>query len=198
MKRALLLAVLVIGLIGVMATAQCGCDTPSVGDEPTCYTGYWLGVDVGFKLVVPGEYFSQCPVPETPFITGWRVETVDGMVIYQQQFPDMPKGHNYEMLWDQTDGYCNQVPIGIYRLVIQTTTAGEFKNYVKIQPWPSPSNWCNCWCNCCCMQIDTQPCCISHNPYIQIARCTGRPYVWGSISIRIHVDLGACGCCGCP
>jgi len=197
-KRALLLAVLVIGLIGVVAVAQCGCDTPSVGDEPTCYTGYWLGVDVGLKLVVPGEYFSQCPIPQTPFITGWRVETVDGMVIYQQQFPDMPKGHNFEMLWDQTDGYCNQVPIGIYRLVIQTTTAGEFKNYVKIQPWPSPSNWCNCWCNCCCMQIDTQPCCISHNPYIQIARCTGRPYVWGSISIRIHVDLGACGCCSCP
>ena len=198
MKRALLLVVLVVGLIGVVAAAQCGCDTPSVGDEPTCYTGYWLGVDVGFKLVVPGEYFSQCPIPQTPFITGWRVETVDGMVIYQQQFPDMPKGHNFEMLWDQTDGYCNQVPIGIYRLVIQTTTAGEFKNYVKIQPWPSPSNWCNCWCNCCCMQIDTQPCCISHNPYIQIARCTGRPYVWGSISIRIHVDLGACGCCSCP
>ena len=195
MKRALLLAVLVIGLMGVAATAQCTCFQAPVGDEPTCYTGYWLGVDVGFKLIVPGEYFSQCPVPETPFITGWRVEALDGTIIYQQQF-DMPKGHNYEMVWDQTDGHCNQVPVGIYRLVIQTTSAGEIKNYVKIQPWPGPANPCNC----CCPQIDTQPCCISHSPYIEIARCTGRPYVWGSITIRIHINLGAgCGsCCGCP
>lgn len=194
MKRALLLAVLVVGLIGVVASAQCGCGAPPVGDELTCYTGYWLGVDVGFKLVVPGEYFSQCPVPETPFITGWRVEALDGTIIYQRQFPDMPKGHNYEMLWDQTDGNGNQVPVGIYRFVIQTTTAGEINNYVKIQPWPGPGNWCSFGC----AQIDTQPCCISHSPYIQIARCTGRPYVWGSISIRIHVDLGTWSGCGCP
>lgn len=193
MKRALVLAVLLVGLTSVLAAAQCGCFSQPVGDEPVCYTGYWQGVDVGFKLVVPGEYFCQCPVPETPLLTGWRVEALDGTIVYQEQFL-APKGHHHEMVWDQTDEQCNQVPLGIYRLVIQTTTAGEIYNYVKIQPWPGPFNCCTC----CCTRIDTCPCCISHSPYIEIARCTGRPYVWGSINIRVHFELNAsCGCC-CP
>ncbi len=194
MKRALMVAVLVVGLAGVLATAHCGCFAPPVGDEPICYTGYWQGVDVGFKLVVPAEFFFQCPTPETPLITGWRVEALDGTIIYQKQFPNVPKGHHHEIVWDQTDGHCNQVPLGIYRLVIQTTTAGEVNNYVKIQPWPAPMNCCTC----CCTRIDSCPCCISHSPYIEIAPCTGRPYVWGTIHIRVHFELGTCcGSC-CP
>jgi hypothetical protein len=192
-KRVLVLAVLLVSLTSLLGAAQCGCFSQPVGDEPVCYTGYWEGVDVGFKLVVPGEYFCQSPVPETPLLTGWHVEALDGTIIYEEQFI-VPKGHHHEMVWDQTDGQCNQVPPGIYRLVIQTTTAGEIYNYVKIQPWPGPFNCCTC----CCTRIDSCPCWISHSPYIEIAPCTGRPYVWGSINIKIHFELDSCcGSC-CP
>jgi len=196
-RRALVVAVMIIGLVGVVAVAQCGCDTPPAGSGPACYTGYWAGVDVSFKLVVPGEYFSQCPVPETPLITGWRVETLAGDIVYQVQFPDVPKGHNLQMTWNQTDGHCNNVALGFYRLVVQTTTAGEFQNYVRIVGWPGFGGWCNC----CCERLDTRPCCPQHVPYIEIARCDSRPSFVSSFSIQFKVELGASsssGGCGCP
>ncbi len=119
MKRTVLLAVVIVGLIGIVATAQCGCTPLLEGEGPTCYTTYWAGVDIAFKLVVPAEYFSQNPVPTTPLITGWRVETLEGTIVYQEQFPDVPKGHYLEMVWDQRDTWCNRVPPGYYRLVVQ-------------------------------------------------------------------------------
>ncbi len=196
MRRVFLVAVMVIGLIGVAAAAQCGCDTPTAGSDPDCYTGYWLGVDVSFKLVVPAEYFSQCPVPDAPLITGWRVETLSSDIVYQVQFPDVPKGHYLRMVWDQTDGHCNRVAPGFYRLVVQTANAGEFEGYVHIIPWPG--SWG--WCNCCCRRLDTHPCCPEHVPYVEIAPCKSRPSFWPSFSIQIKVGLGtpADGSCGCP
>jgi hypothetical protein len=54
-RKAALLTVIVmmVGLIGVMATAQCDCNPVPEGEGPSCYTAYWAGVDVEFKLVVP-------------------------------------------------------------------------------------------------------------------------------------------------
>lgn len=190
MKRTVLLAVVIVGLIGIVATAQCGCTPLLEGEGPTCYTTYWAGVDIAFKLVVPAEYFSQNPVPTTPLITGWRVETLEGTIVYQEQFPDVPKGHYLEMVWDQRDTWCNRVPPGYYRLVVQTTSAGEFENYVQIVP--RPCYWD--WCSCCCPQLDSRPCCPSHDPYILIARCSSHGTVWGSISVSVHIGVG----CGCP
>jgi len=193
MRKAALLTVIVmmVGLTGVMAAAQCDCNTVPEGEGPSCYTSYWAGVDVEFKLVVAAEYFWCCPTCATPLITGWRVETLDGTIVYQEQFPDVPKGHYLEMVWDQRDTWCNRVPPGYYRLVIQTTSAGEFENYVQIVP--RPGYWG--WCNCCCPQLYSCPCCPTFgDPYVQIARCMNYGTAWGSISVTVHIGIG----CGCP
>jgi len=187
-KKAVLLvvSVLLLGIIGVTALAQCGC-TPALPqateiNAPSCYTAYWSGVDVTFRLIVPAEYFSQCPTPVAPLITGWRVEKPDGTIVTMKQFPDVPKGHYLQMVWDQKDTNCNLVPPGFYRIVVQTTTAGEFANYVKIVPWPNGGICC-----CCCQRLVSQPCCSTcGQPYVQIER-SPRPTVgWGLFSITIH------------
>lgn len=189
----LAVAVLLVGLAGSAAAAQCGC--PPQANAPSCYTGYWAGVDVSFKLVVPVGYFSQCPMPETPLITGWRVEQLDGTIVYQNQFPDVPKGHYLVMTWNQKDSAGHRVAPGFYRLVVQTTTAGEFSNVLKIVARPSIG-----WGCCCCPQLASCDCCPSFtSPYVQIMQPPKREFSPGTLSISITVPLtgGDCGCGDC-
>ncbi len=183
----LAVVVLLVGLGGTVAAAQCGCSQP---DTPRCYTAYWAGTDVSFKLVVPAEYFSQCPMPETPLITGWRVERLDGTIVYQDQFPDVPKGFYLVMTWDQQDAQSNPVAPGFYRIIVQTTTAREFSNFVRVVA--PPSLWSGC---CCCPQLVSCACCPTFgSPYVQIERPPRRVLSWGSLSITIHLG----GVCSCP
>lgn len=197
MRKVLLLVVLVlsVGLVGTTAAAQCGCAQPAQPNVPSCYTAYWAGIDVSFKLVVPAEYFSQCPMPETPLITGWRVEGLDGTIVYQKQFPDVPKGHYLVMTWNQKDSLGHSVAPGFYRLVVQTTSAGQFSNVVKIVS--RSGLWWGC---CCCPQLTSCDCCpVFGSPYVQIMQPPRRVMSPGALSISITVPLtgGDCGCGDC-
>lgn len=188
MRRAIVLAVLVIGVIGVGALAQCGCAQPPAvnTDEPACYTAYWIGEEIRFKLSVPAEYFFTFPAPPTPLITGWRVEMLDGTVVFQELFPDVPKGAWYEMVWNQHDLSCGLVPPGYYRIVVSTDSAGVYSAVVKLVSPP----------------LCLTPCGV----YPHLASCPcptpcGKPYIKflpqgasasAGISISIHIN------CSCP
>jgi len=188
-RRAVLLAVVIVGLTGGLAAAQCNCGAWTETGGPSCYTPYWAGEEVTFKLVVPAEYFFCCPSCETPLITGWRVETMEGTIVYQKQFPDVPKGHYLKMAWDQKDSWYNRVPPGYYRIVVQTTSAGEFESYVQIVQRPC----CWGWCGCCCPRLYSCYCCVPYGkPYVMIDRCETYAAAWGAISISIKIR------CGCP
>ncbi|RLE36733.1 hypothetical protein DRJ12_04140 [Candidatus Acetothermia bacterium] len=190
MKKALILAVLVVGFLGVAGMAQCGCSQPPVPppapNSPTCYTAYWAGEEIHFKLHVPAEYFFTSPTPPTPLITGWRVEMLDGTVVYQDLFPDAAKGAWYEMVWNQRDMSCSLVPAGFYRIVVSTDSAGVYTAMVRIVPLPP------CLAPCGFYPRLVSPSCTAPcgTPYIQFLpqeRTTG-------ISITITVPLN-CGSC---
>ncbi len=190
MRKAIVLAVLVVSLLGVGALAQCGCNQPPAATSnngPACYTAVWMGEDVHFKLEVPAEYFFTSPTPPTPLITGWRVERMDGTVVYQDLFPDVPKGAWYEMVWNERDSHCNPVSPGFYRIVISTDSAGVYSTFVRLVAPP--------------------PCLIPCGVYPQLVSCPcsapcGVPYVHVlpqkvehaalSVSISISINCGGC------
>jgi len=180
MKKAIVLVGLIIGLVGVAALAQ-------GSSEPSCYTAFWRGEEIHFKLVVPVEYFFTSPTPPTPLITGWRVERLDGTVVFQDLFPDVPKGAWYEMVWNERDSTCNLVPPGYYRIMVSTDSAGVYTTIIKIVA-PPP----------CLVPCGVYPRLISHPCP---APC-GSPYIkaWAqkpeqaavSISITIPINCGSC------
>ncbi len=189
MRRAVVLAVLVIGVIGVGALAQCGgCSQPPAinAAEPACYTAYWIGEEVHFKLSVPAEYFFTVPTPPTPLITGWRVETLDGTVVFQDVFPDVPKGAWYEMVWDQRDLSCQLVPPGYYRIVVSTDSAGVYSAVIKLVSPPACLTPCGIYPRLVSPQCST-PCGKPHIEFLpQKASASA------GISISIHIN------CSCP
>lgn len=188
MKRAILLAVLVVGVIGGTVFAQCGCSQPpaTLGNGPTCYTAVWRGEDVHFKLNVPAEYFFTSPVPPTPLITGWRVEQMDDTVVFQDLFPDVPKGAWYEMVWNERNSQGTRVAPGYYRIMVSTDSAGVYTTIIKIVAPP------------CLVPCGVYPRLISHpcstpcgSPYIKVlAQKTEQASV--SISITIPINCGSC------
>ncbi len=189
MKRAILFAVLVVVVIGGAVFAQCGCNQPPVplGNGPTCYTAVWRGEDVHFKLNVPAEYFFTSPTPPTPLITGWRVETLNGTVVFQDLFPDVPKGAWYEMVWNERDSHCALVAPGYYRIVISTDSAGVYSTFVRLVA-PPP----------CVVPCGVYPRLISHpcsapcgSPYIKVLpQKTEQASI--SITITIPINCGSC------
>lgn len=146
MRRRGLLIGLMVCLFCSLTVTQYGyaIGSTSASSVPPCYKAFWQGQEVRFKLVVPAEYFFACPECETPLITGWQIESSDGMLIYYASFVDVPKGHWYVASWDQRDYWGNPVPSGYYKLVIQTT-AGEFLDFIYI----TSCDLCPC---CCCSQ----------------------------------------------
>ena len=175
MKRTFLLAAVIVTLVGGLAAAQCNC-TSTEAAGPCCYTAFWEGEEIHFKLIVPAEYFLYCSPCDTPLITGWWIETMDGIVVYQDMFPEVPKGHWLEMTWDQNDSGHYAVPGGYYKIVVHTTTAGEFTNYVQIFAKP-------CFCCCCWQRLCSCPCGVPFGePYVVI-------YPSERNSISIHIGL---------
>ncbi len=130
MRQALLLAVACVGLVGFGVWGDCNC-TPVQSGVPECYTAFWTGETVSFRLVVPGEYFGRAGSSQAVFLVGWRIETLDGALVTQDLFPEVPLGHWYVMAWDERDSSCRPVPAGYYRAVVMTDSAGEFSSYVR-------------------------------------------------------------------
>ena len=164
MKRIALL-VGILGVFGILGAAQC-CPPPS---EPPCYTAFWQGEDVCFELVVPfWGWCCCCPAPQVQ-VTGWRVVTTDGNMIYQETFatPTAPG----KWVWKQVDAQGKPVAPGFYKIVV-STTSGEYENTVKIVAKP------DC-CTCCfpffffgCFGLWSKPCGVSWcQPYVKLYRC---------------------------
>lgn len=147
MRRACMITLVVLALASGLVAGQCSCSDSVLGEAPPCYTTFRLGQEVRFKLVVPLDYFMCCPASDTPLITRWRVETMDGVIIYEEALR-AAKGHWYEISWDQRDSCRQRIAGGYYRIAIQTTS-GEFFNYIQVGAthW----GWCDpcCVCRCC-------------------------------------------------
>lgn len=167
MKR---MAVLILGLgiWGALAMAQ-GCAPCQPATEPSCYTAFWQGEDVCFELVVPWSLFCCC-CPTQVQVTGWRVETLEGNVVYQQAFPEPVAPGKW--VWEQVDALGNPVEPGYYKIVV-STTSGEYANTVKIvakpeccQPCCFPFFFFGCW------GMWSKPCAVSWcEPYVKVYRC---------------------------
>ena len=122
-------AILLVG-IGLSACADCGCTPPG---SPACYTLFRANQTIEFTLTVPVDYFTAHATEETPFITGWRVETVDGVLVRRVTF-DFPHGLLTVMEWTLKDDDGVPVNEGFYRIIVETTSAGEISNTVQLIP----------------------------------------------------------------
>lgn len=184
MRRALALGTLLLmslGVLGYGLGTSC-CPPPN---EPCCYTSFWVGETVHFKLVVPWGFFCCCCGDEE-LVTGWRIETLDGTVVYQYTFPE-PVSPGTEIQWDQKDANGNQVAPGFYNIVV-TTTKGEYKTAIKIVEK-----------DCCCWGLWSRPCGASLcKPYIKVYRCPppcAPCFIPFLPCTNCHVTLFL-GCCG--
>ena len=188
MRKAALLVVIFVGLASGLALAQCGCTEEATG-RPPCYTAFWAGEEVRFKLVVPADYFFCCESCEAPLVTGWRVETLEGTIIYEETFAHAPKGHWYVMSWDQKDAWCIRGSPGFYKIIVQTISAGEFENHIHIGAAACCCGWC-----CCCPQPCSFPCGVSLcQPYVKVLPTTARSCApCCTLSICAHVRIGCC------
>ena len=188
MRKATLLAMVIVGAMGVLVAAQCNCgQQPSIG-RPPCYETFWTSDQVRFRLIVPGDYFFCCPDCETPLVTGWRVETAAGAIVYQKTFAEVPKGHWYIMGWNQKDTWGNAVSAGFYRLVVETTSAGEFASTIQIVSPPCCWVCCTCW-----PQRLSCPCGIAiGQPYIKIFESESRCRAHCSVSLWARFELDCC------
>ena len=187
MRKAALLVVIFAGLASGLALAQCGC-TESAGDRPACHTTFWSGEEVRFKLVVPADYFFCCESCEAPLITGWRVETMEGAIVYQQTLSHAPKGHWYVMNWDQKDVWGMRVSAGFYKVIVETTSASEVENTIQIVAPPCCYSWCACY-----PRLHSCPCGISLcQPYVKLLQSERSWRTWSSLSISVHIGVNCC------
>ncbi len=181
--RRFLLALVLVGLVGVVVWGDCNCP-PQDPAAPPCYTAFFACETVFFKLVVPGEFLALPGISSTPLVTGWRIENLDGISVFQDLFPSVPLGAWYQMSWNQRDSSWNPVSPGYYRVVIQTTSAGEFAGFVQIVERPALFSWSP-------MRLCSRPCCpVCGTPSVAIERDK-------SLDCGCTVSLVVNPCCGC-
>ncbi len=175
MKRTLITTGIIVILMATAAVAQCDC-VQATNSTLACYEAFWVGDPISFRLAVPAEYFFSCSTCVTPLITGWRVETASGSVVTHTVFCDAPVGHWLRMTWNQEGASYEQVMPGYYRLVIETTSAGEIDTFLRIVSQP-----------CCCgmtPRLCSIPCIHDPaDPYIELIRPNGGSACCGSLSI---------------
>jgi len=137
MRRCLPLVMVLVSLAGLVALADCGCAPQQDAGVPPCFTAVWTCETVLFQLVVPGEYITASGSPLPPLIAGWRIEKMDGTVVFQKLFPDVPLGAWYQMAWDQRDLSGHVVAPDYYRIVVQTSSGGDVTAFVQVVQRPS-------------------------------------------------------------
>ncbi|MCX6093223.1 MAG: hypothetical protein NTY63_00130 [Candidatus Bipolaricaulota bacterium] len=161
-----MVAVLLVG-VGLSAWADCGC---APAGDPTCYTAFVMNRTIEFSVTVPLDYFVAHATTETPFLTGWRIETLAGVVVRRVTF-DFPLGLVTVLEWNLDDDAGARVADGFYRLIVETTSAGEITDTIRL-------------ISCC------NPCgCIGRSPVCRPA--CGSAY----LILRAGESLGCC--CGC-
>jgi hypothetical protein len=148
MRRAGLCALVLVGLMALAASAQMGCPCADA-TAPTCYTTFRSNEVIEFSLTVPVEYFWIQNTDVVPLITGWRVETPEGILVKHVTFVE-PRGHNVWFTWDlSTDAGGTAAP-GFYRIVVTTTSAGSIPANIEIVSCCCSPCWSCCWTPCLC------------------------------------------------
>ncbi|MGB9757317.1 MAG: hypothetical protein ACP5JD_02290 [Candidatus Bipolaricaulaceae bacterium] len=187
MKRILAL-LLALGGLGILAFGETCAPCASPATEPPCYTAFWQGEDICFELVVPWYFYCSCCYPK-PMVTGWRVATLDGNVVYQETFPSPVAPSKW--VWKQVDTNGNPAAPGYYKIIISTTT-GEYENTIKIVARPECQPCCcfpffffGCW------GAVSKPCGISWcSPYVKVYRCPAcEPSCWGPCGVTIYLGV---------
>jgi len=168
MKR-ILAVILGLSALGFLAVGQGCAPCAFAAPEPSCYTAFWQGEDICFELVAPWAFWCCCCNPK-PQVTGWRVVTLDGNIVYQETFPSPVAPGQW--VWKQVDTQGNPVQPGYYKIVVSTTT-GEYENTVKIVAKPEcPSCCCFPFFFCGCWGFWSKPCFFSWcQPYVKVYRC---------------------------
>jgi len=138
-----LVAALVVG-IGLSAWADCGC---APAGDPACYTTFRVNQTIQFTVIVSLDFFTAHATTETPLITGWRVEKLDGTVVRRVVF-DWPVGLVRPLEWRLVDDAGAWVGEGFYRIVVETTSAGEVQNTVRLVACYTPPACGTCLCSC--------------------------------------------------
>jgi len=142
MRRGIWGGLLLVALLAVGAWAQCDC----WGDvRPPCYQSFWTTEVIGIKLVVPGEFFWLYNTTTPPRILGWRIETQEGMVVNAEFLDDGPYPLWHELEWDLTDWQGGIVAPGFYRIIVETTNAGDVSTPVQIIERCLRCCGCSCW-----------------------------------------------------
>jgi len=168
MKRAFVLSLILVGIIGAVGLSQGCCCCPQE-ERPPCYTAFWVGepIQIGFK--VPLCFCCCCCCCETPKVLGWHVETwPDGNPVYSASLDTPIAPSAFSATWDQTDASGTQVAAGYYTVVV-STTKGDYKAYLKLveKPqccccfWPFLCS-CPCFGNLCEPHVTLSRACAPH------------------------------------
>lgn len=168
MKRAFVLSLILVGIIGAVGLSQGCCCCPQE-ERPPCYTAFWVGepIQIGFK--VPLCFCCCCCCCETPQVLGWHVETwPDGNLVYSASLDTPIAPSAFSATWDQTDASGTQVAAGYYTVVV-STTKGDYKAYLKLveKPqccccfWPFLCS-CPCFGNLCEPHVTLSRACAPH------------------------------------
>lgn len=174
MRRVGWLLVLAVLLLGVAASADCGC---SQGVEPDCYVTFETNEHISFSAVFPLDYFTLHAVTETPFVLGWTILAADGSVVRSVAFPDVV-GWGTTFFWDLDDAAGQPVEPGFYQILV-ATTAGTLTADVRLVSCCTPCT--SCWSCCVCSACPTAG-----------GRCPtpcGEPY----IALDVYETTHCCG-----
>lgn len=179
MKRVVwVVALLSVGLAW-SAWADCGCSSESV---PSCYTTFRSNQWIEFSMTVPVDFFLCHGAVETPLIAGWRVETLDGSTIRRVTFEPFV-GSVSVFLWKLDDDAGSAAPEGFYRIIVETTSAGEVSSVVRVVPCYTPRSCC---ISCC----PTFSCACGRTPPCRAA------YGDAYLVLRVGETVSCCNGCG--
>lgn len=132
-----LIAVLVVGLLSISASAQCGCG-PCCPDRcaslNTDKETYQVGEEVTFIFSNPDDYdvvFERIYIQR-----GQHLFWTTGEIVYSHEFVGFDElavpGTSWTWVWNQQNNWGSQVPPGSYVMVIDTLCCGTYKVRFRI------------------------------------------------------------------
>jgi hypothetical protein len=142
MRTAGIVATLLIVAVSFGAWAQCGC---GIEVDPDCFLVFKTNETIEFTVVAPVDWFEVNGYTQSPQIFGWRVETLDGLIVRTEIYPGEPKSRLTVMEWDLTDTMGEIVTAGYYNIIVMTTH-GDVSYKVFIEE--ACRSFCGCYCSC--------------------------------------------------
>ncbi len=136
MKRAMILSLVLSMALGGWAMAQCSCLPTTRPATPRCYVSFQQCQQIEIGLRTPRPFFplfccSPCAQPAAPNVVGWRVETLEGVLVYEQELYAPASGSSFSAVWDQVDMDGQQVAPGYYEVSV-VTQDGIYSKHLRI------------------------------------------------------------------